>query len=276
MSTGAPETDLGYELVDMMCIAAAREIEDGDAVLVGMGPPLLVCSIAKLVTAPRMAFVTESGPMDWEPPADGRRAPSQIADPILTEGSAMVGDMVDVLGAFVMGGNADAAVLQGAQIDRFGNLNTLLIGSYAAPRRRFPGAGGNVDTGASAKRVITTMPLEPRRFVARVDFRTTAAYIDGPGARKRAGLRPQGPNACVTTKCVFRFDTPDGGETGTCEMVLDGLFEGITVEDVLEIVPWELKVAGEIEQIPPPTEAELAAINSLDADREHRVPGRYS
>ncbi len=124
--------------------------------------------------------------------------------------------------------------------------------------------------------MVSTVPLEARRFAERVDFRTTAGYITGPGARREAGLAAQGPNACVTTKCVFRFDTPDGGESGSCEMVLDGLFEGVTVEDVLEIVPWDLKVADEDLRIPPPTEAELAAIEALDADHEHRRPGRYS
>ena len=265
-----------YEPIDMMCIAAAREVLDGEAVLVGMGPPLLACAIAKLVTSPGMIYVTESGPIDWEPAGPANRAPHQIADPILTEGAAMGTDMIDALGAFVLGGNADSAMLQAAQVDRFGNLNTILVGTYEEPRRRLPGTGGSVDTGASAGRVISTLPLETRRFAERVDFLTTAGYIDGPGARTRAGLRPQGPNVCVTTGCVFRFDTSDGGETGSCEMVLDATFPGVTVEEVVDIVPWDLRIADDVKHIEPPTEEELSAINRLDADREHRVPGRYS
>jgi glutaconate CoA-transferase subunit B len=264
-----------YDPIDMLCIAAAREIIDGEAILVGMGPPLLACSVAKVVNAPNMAFVTESGPMDWTPSANNPKSPSQIADPALTENSALVGDMIDALGMFLMGGGADAAVFQAAQIDLFGNMNTMLIGTYANPKRRFPGTGGNVDGGASANRMISTLPLEARRFRPRVDFRTTAGYLDGPGERVAAGLKPQGPNVCVTTKCIFRYDTLDGGESGSCEMYLDALFEGVTVEDVRDVIPWELRVADELKRTSPPTAEEMAAIGTLDSERIHRVPGRY-
>ena len=265
-----------YDAIDLLCIAAAREIQETETVLVGMGPPLLASAIAKIVSSPSMYYVTESGCFDWNPRNFGRRAPYQISDPILTESSAMVTDMLDGLGAFVMGGNADCAMLQAAQIDRFGNLNTILLGSYHEPSRRLPGTGGSVDSGASAKRVISTIPLERRRFAKRVDFLTTAGYINGPGARTREGLRLQGPNMCITTGCIFRFDTPDGGQTGTCEMVLEALFPGVTVDEVISTIPWRLKVSDDIKVIEPPTEDEIIAINQLDPDRIFRVPGRYS
>jgi glutaconate CoA-transferase subunit B len=264
----------GYDPIDMQCIAAAREVAASEAVLVGMGPPLLAGTIAKKIHAPDMVFVTESGPMDWTP-SEGVPAPHGIADTALTEGSAMVTDMLDALGLFAMGGRAAAAMFQAAQIDRLGNLNTILVGTYANPTRRFPGTGGNVDGGASAGRMISTVPLESRRFRERVDFRTTAGYLEGPGAREAAGLRPQGPSVCVTTMCIFRFDTPDGGSTGSCEMYLDGLFDGVTVEDVKSIVPWDLQVASDLVHVPPPTAEELETINELDAERVFRVPGRY-
>ena len=264
----------GYDPVDMQCIAAAREVAENETVLIGMGPPLLSGSIAKKIHRPDMIYVTESGPMDWEP-WENARAPYQIADPSMTEGSAMVTDMLDALGLFLMGGRADAALFQAAQIDRLGNLNTILVGSYSQWTRRFPGTGGNIDGGASAGRMISTVPLESRRFRERVDFLTTAGYLDGPGAREEAGLRPQGPNVCITTMCIFRFDTPDAGRTGSCEMYLDGLFDGVSVEEVKAIVPWDLQVASDLVDVPPPTPEELSMINELDADRVHRVPGRY-
>ncbi len=264
----------GYDPIDMQCIAAAREVAENEAVLVGMGPPLLAGSVAKKIHRPDMVFVTESGPMDWNP-SEGVPAPHQIADTAMTEGSAMVTDMLDALGLFLMGGRASAAMFQAAQIDRLGNLNTILVGTYANWTRRFPGTGGNVDGGASAGRMISTLPLESRRFRERVDFRTTAGYLEGPGAREVAGLRPQGPNVCVTTMCIFRFDTTDAGRTGSCEMYLDGLFDGVSVEDVKSIVPWDLQVASDLIQVPPPTTEELDAINELDAERVYRVPGRY-
>lgn len=273
----APTPDaagLGYDPIDMLCIAAAREVAENETVLVGMGPPLLIGTVAKTIHRPEMVFVTESGPMDWTP-SEGVPAPYQIADTAMTEGSAMVTDMLDALGLFLMGGNASSAIFQAAQIDRFGNLNTILVGSYSNWSRRFPGTGGNIDGGASARRMISTLPLESRRFRERVDFRTTAGYLEGPGAREEAGLRPQGPNVCVTTMCVFRFDTSDAGRTGSCEMYLDGLFDGVSVEDVKAIVPWDLQIASNLVSVPPPTATELEAINVLDAERVFRVPGRY-
>jgi glutaconate CoA-transferase subunit B len=266
--------DRGYDPIDMQCIASAREVGANDTVLVGMGPPLLSGTIAKKIHAPEMVFVTEAGPIDWTP-SEGVPAPSTIADPAMTEGSMMVTDMLDVLGLFLMGGRASTTMFQAAQIDRLGNLNTILVGTYADWTRRFPGTGGNVDGGASSGRMISTVPLESRRFREKVDFRTTAGYLEGPGAREAAGLRPQGPNVCVTTMCIFRFDTTDAGRTGSCEMYLDGLFDGVSVDDVKSIVPWDLQAASDLVLVPPPTDEELDVINELDAERVYRVPGRY-
>jgi glutaconate CoA-transferase subunit B len=271
MTTNPP---LEHDPIDMLCIAAAREVRNDDAVLVGMGPPLLVCALSKQIHAPRMTYVTESGPIDWvlDPK---HQAPIQIAEPKLAEGAAMLGDMIDALGVIVMGGRATTAVLQSAQIDRLGNMNTMVIGDYTRFERRLPGTGGHADSGASAGRVISTVPFESRRFKERVDFRTTAGYIDGPGGRVKAGLRPQGPNLCVTTACIFSFDTPDGGETGSCEMILDGLFPGKSVEDITSQIPWDLRISDNVRNITPPTSEELEMLNLLDRDYVHRVPGRY-
>ena len=265
---------LDYNPIDMLCIAAAREVHNDDAVLVGMGPPLLVCALAKQIHAPGMTYVTESGPIDWVLDPE-HQAPIQIAEAKLAEGAAMLGDMIDALGVIVMGGRATAAVLQSAQIDRLGNMNTMVIGDYTKFKRRLPGTGGHADSGASAGRVISTVPFESRRFRERVDFRTTAGYIDGPGGRVNAGLNLQGPNVCVTTACIFTFDTPDGGETGSCEMTLDGLFPGVSVEDITSQIPWDLRVSDNVHAIPHPTTEELEMLNLLDRNFVHRVPGRY-
>jgi len=271
MSSGTP---LVYDPIDMMCIAAARELLNDDAVLVGMGPPLLACALSKQIHAPGMTYVTESGPIDWVLDPE-LQAPIQIAEAKLAEGASMLGDMIDALGVIVMGGRATAAVLQSAQIDRLGNMNTMVIGDYTKFDRRLPGTGGHADSGASAQRVISTVPLEARRFKKRVDFRTTAGYIDGPGGRTNAGLNPQGPNLCVTTACVFSYDTPDGGETGSCEMTLAGLFPGKYIEDITAEIPWALRISDNVREIAPPTTEELEMLNLLDRDYVHRTPGRY-
>jgi acyl CoA:acetate/3-ketoacid CoA transferase beta subunit len=264
-----------YTRAEMMIIATARQVRDGESTIVGMGPPLLSAALAKYHHAPNMWYCTESGPLDWIPTSRELPAPIGIADHSLTQGSAMSGDMVDALGAFVNGGWAQSAVLQAAQIDRFGNLNTMLAGTFEDPIRRLPGTGGNADIGASVERVISTMPLETRRFKERADFRTTAGYIDGPGGRAEAGLAPQGPNKCATTMCVFKFDTEDGGTTGSCEMVLEQLFPGVSLEEVQTIIPWKLKVSQDLTYMDPPTEEELVLLRHLDDGGNHLIPGRY-
>ncbi len=263
-----------YTSAEMMIIATARQVRDGESTIVGMGPPLLSAALAKYHHAPNMWYCTESGPLDWIPTSRELPAPLGIADHSLTQGAALSGDMVDALGAFVNGGWVQSAVLQAAQIDRFGNLNTMLAGTFEDPIRRLPGTGGNADIGASAQRVISTMPLETRRFKQRADFRTTAGYINGPGGRAEAGLAPQGPNRCATNMCVFGFDTEDGGMTGSCEMVLEELAPGVALEEVQAIVPWDLKVSPNRRCMDPPTVEELELVRHLDDGGNHLIPGR--
>jgi glutaconate CoA-transferase subunit B len=174
-----------------------------------------------------------------------------------------------------MGGNVDFGVLQAAQVDRFGNLNTLVLGDYRNPERRLGGTGGNTEIACLAKQLITFMPQERRRFVERVDFNTSPGYIDGPGGRRRAGLDPQGPNLVFSTFGAFRFDTPDGGETGSCEMVLEAVFPNFDVEVVQAETGWPLRVAEPLREVEPPTAEELALLRRLDPNTYYLVPGRY-
>ena len=265
-----------YTLPEMMCIQTARELAGGGVVFAGMGLPLLASTMTKLHHDPGIIFTTEVGVADWEPPAgEVDHAPHGIADPILNRGAAYVGDMVDALGALLMGGRVDTAVLTGAEIDRFGNLNALLIGDHADPETRLPGTGGNTDAACLARRLITIISLEPRRFVERVSFLTSPVYIDGPGGRARAGLDPQGPNLVISTMGVFDFDTGDGGRSGSCELRLTKTFPGIDAETVRAIVPWPLRVAPLLQETPPPSDEELAMVRRLDPGRVYLREGRY-
>ena len=264
-----------YSLPEMMCVQAAREIAGSGQTFVGQGLPLLSATLAKVHHDPSIIFTTEVGIVDWDPPlGEVERVPPNIADAVLDRGAAYVGDMVDVLGAMLMGGHVDTTVLGAGEVDRYGNLNALLIGDPRAPETRFPGTAGNTDLACLAKRLISIMSLEPRRFVERVSFLTSPSYISGPGARRKAGLPDQGPNLVVSTMGVFDFDTPDGGRTGTCEMRLAKIFPGIDVSTIEAIIPWPLKVAENLEQCAPPTDAELALLRQLDAGT-FLVPGRY-
>jgi glutaconate CoA-transferase subunit B len=264
-----------YTLPELMCIEAARQFPKSGVCMLGMGLPVLAGTFAKLAYAREINICTEVGALDWDPPADVARASIGIHDLILNHGSAMVTDMVDALGTVLMGGNVDFGVLQAAQVDRFGNLNTLVLGDYRNPERRLGGTGGNTEIACLAKQLITFMPQERRRFVERVDFNTSPGYIDGPGGRRRAGLDPQGPNLVFSTFGAFRFDTPDGGETGSCEMVLEAVFPNFDVEVVQAETGWPLRVAEPLREVEPPTAEELALLRRLDPNTYYLVPGRY-
>jgi glutaconate CoA-transferase, subunit B len=264
-----------YTLAEMMCIATARAMPKKGVVMLGMGLPVLAGTLAKMLHAPDLHICTEVGAFDWEPRVDIPRASIGIHDLLLNDGSAMVSDMVDALGSLLMGGNVDIGVLSGAQIDRFGNLNTLVMGDYLAPERRLGGTGGNTEIACLAKRVITIMPQERRRFVPRVDFNTSPGYISGRGAREAAGLEPQGPNGVVSTFGVFGFDTTDGGRSGSCEMVLEAVFPNMEPEIVQIETGWELRISNDVRQIEPPTDEELALLRRLDPHHFYLTPGRY-
>ncbi|MEX0784274.1 MAG: CoA-transferase [Dehalococcoidia bacterium] len=264
-----------YTLAELMCIVAAREMPPTGVVMLGMGLPVLAGTLAKLMHAPGISLCTEVGAFDWSPSPDVARAPIGIHDFNLNDGAAMVTDMVDALGTLLMGGNVDVGILGAAQIDRFGNLNTMVLGDYRAPERRLGGTGGNTEIACLAKRVLTVMPQERRRFVERVDFNTSPGYIDGPGARMRAGLDPQGPNRVLSTFGVFGFDTPDGGETGSCEMVLEAIFPNLDPEAVKIETGWDLAVAPQVREVDPPTAEELSLLRRLDPYHFYLTPGRY-
>ena len=265
-----------YTLQELMVIEAGRRLGEFESVLVGLGLPVLAATIAKLTSRPHMIYSTEIGVFDWYPdPETIARAPVGIHDLSLFPGSGMLSDMADALGAWTHGGNAECALLTGAQVDKYGNLNTIAIGDYLDPERRLGGTGGNTDLACSAQRLVTIMSLEARRFVERCDFITSPAYIDGPGARRREGLADQGANVVVSTMGVFGFDTADRGRTGSCEMVLTDLLPGVEVESVRAMVPWDLRVAPQLGSVDPPTSEELDWLRRLDSLGMYLREGRY-
>lgn len=265
-----------YSLAELMVVQAAREIAAGGRAFVGMGLPMLATALAKFLYDPGLVYSTEVGIGDWDPAlTDVDHAPNGVADPILDRGAAFAGDMVDALGGWLMGGRIDLAVLTGAEVDRYGNLNTLLIGDPAQPSVRLPGTGGNTDAACLAPRVISIMSLEPRRFVERVSFVASPGYITGPGARHLAGLDPQGPNLVVSTMGVFGFDTPDGGATGSCEMELLKAFPDMPADVVQALIPWPLRVSSNLVICRPATDEEINLLRRLDPGPTYLRTGRY-
>jgi glutaconate CoA-transferase subunit B len=169
--------------------------------------------------------------------------------------------MYEQFAYYLQGGRIDVGFLGGAQIDKYGNINSTVIGQYSAPKVRLPGSGGACDIASNVKKIIVITPHEKRRFVEKVDFLTSPGFIDGKQKWKDLKLQGGGPYAVITNLGTMKFDETTG------EMTLVSLHPGVTVEKVQENTPWKLKVAEKLEQTPPPTEKELAMLRSLDPSR---------
>ena len=219
----------------MVC-AAAAELHDGDVVFVGIGLPSLACNLARATHAPDLVLIYESGTIGTRP----ARIPLSIGDPALVTGCTMVAPMSDVFHLLLQRGHIDIGFLGAAQIDRNGNINTTVIGSYDAPKVRLPGSGGASEIAAHAKRVIVVMQLDKRAFAERVDFVTSA------------GRRV---SRVITDKCIF--DMRHG------ELVLSALFRGNTVEDVRANVGWALRVSDDVRELDAPDANSLRALHAL-------------
>jgi glutaconate CoA-transferase subunit B len=244
-----------YTPAQLMVAAAAREIADGEVVFVGMRLPLLGFLLAKATHAPNAVGVYELGVV----------RDAVAPQPILTMGdlpnlhrALWLADTADVMG-LLQNGSVDVSFIGGAQIDRFGNLNTSYLGGGAElPETRLPGSGGACDLACLARRHIIIMAHERRRFVPRVDYITSPGYGHGPGWRQAVGLRRGGPSAVITTLGIFRFDP------STCEAVLASVHPDVTVEDVQANTGWPVRVSADLQQTPFPAHQELDAIKCFD------------
>jgi glutaconate CoA-transferase, subunit B len=230
-----------------MIVNAARLLKNGDVVFVGVGQPNLACNLAKRTHAPDLVMIYEAGVIGAEP----SRLPLSIGDPTLVSGALSVVSMYDIFANYLQRGNVDVGFLGGAQIDKYGNINATVIGSdYAHAKVRLPGSGGAQEIAAWANRCYILTPHQKRRFPEKVDFLTSAGYLDGHGGRAKAGLRGKGPVGVVTD---IGYLEPD--DTG--ELVLTALHPGKTTQQAVENTGWALKVARNMRLTEPVTENEL-------------------
>lgn len=234
--------------VEMMIIAASREIANGQVLMVGTQWPIIVTTFAKKTHAPDVVIVYEGGIVTDMLPS---RIPLLSVDPGLMSNASLCGDSLDTLGMILHSGRVDLGFLSSASVDRYGNINTTCFGDYANPNFRLGGSGGACDFACLAKKLVVVLEHDRRRFPEKVDYITSPGYLDGFDARQRAGLRMDtGPRAVYTTLGRFKFD-----ETG--EMYLDGSYYGVKVEQILENMGWDLKVTKEVEEIEPPSKEVL-------------------
>ncbi len=228
-----------YTLPELMTTITARELRDGERIFIGIGVPMLGAVLATQTHAPHAIIAFEGGYIGGKPIGALWAVGDSGASYKCTCATTMWWVFSDI-----QRGYFDVAVLGGAQIDKYGNLNTTAITggdkTYRKPRVRLPGSGGANDAASHAHRTIIMMRLEKRRFLEKVDYLTSPGYIDGPGGREKAGLLRGGPVAVITDKCVFRFDE------ATKEMYLDSAYPNIKTEDIKSEVSWDLKVAPEV------------------------------
>lgn len=251
------ESASDYTFAELLVATAAREIKDGDVVFAGVGLPTLGALVAKLTHAPSATVAMESGSIGCLP----YRIILGIGDNACIE-NAVCATSLWRLFSDQQRGFFDVGMVGGAQVDKYGNLNSTAIfgdGDYYHPRVRLPGSGGANDIGSSAKRTIITMPLDKRRFLEKVDYITTPGYLSGGNDRKRAGLPGDGPVAIITSKCIFRFDPI------AKEAFLDAIAPGATVEEIKAEVSWDLRVAENVKVMEPPTVEQIRLIRTLDA-----------
>jgi glutaconate CoA-transferase, subunit B len=248
-------TNSDYTPQELMVAVASREIRDGDLVFVGMRLPILAYAVARSSHAPSARGLFEVGLMR-DQAASGFLG--TMGDPPNVAGALWATRMSNPM-ALMAQGNVDLGFIGGAEVDRFGNLNTSYVGDPARPAVKLPGSGGGADIAVLSRRWVTLMSHERRRLVDRVSFVTSPGHGDGtPGWRKRNGLLGGGPVAIITTLCVLRF--PEGGG----EAYLDTVHPGHTVDEVLDNTGWDLAVSLRVSETSAPSAAEIAAIRRFD------------
>jgi glutaconate CoA-transferase, subunit B len=249
---------LTYTRDEMMTVIAARSLRDRMTCFVGIGLPSAAANLARATHAPNLVLIYESGTIGAKP----AELPLSIGDGILAETADAVVSVPEIFNYWLQPGRIDIGFLGAAQLDRYGNINTTVIGdSYARPSVRLPGAGGAPEIAAACREVIVVLRQSRHTFAERADFVTSVGFGDGPGRREQLGLAGGGPRLVITDLGMLRPDPR------TCELVLTGIFPGVAVDVVRGRTGWELGVSPDLTEIDPPSRAELAALRGLLATK---------
>ena len=249
-----------YTPSEMMAFRAAKELHDYEVIFVGIGLPNLACNLARATHAPNLFMIYESGAVGAVP----ERLPVSIGDPALVTDSISIISQADIFQNYLQKGLIEVGFLGGAQLDRFGNINTTVIGDYTNPKVRLPGSGGACEIAVHSKRLLVVMKMNPKTFVEKCDFITSPGQRSLGKTRKELGLPGGGPTRVITDLGVCEFHP----ESGSDEMVLTELYPGVTVEQVKAACGWPMKVAAKLTQTETPPEASLKLLREkLDPKR---------
>ena len=246
----------GYSPSEIMTIAAARLLKNGTVCFVGIGLPSAAANLARITHAPDVVLIYESGTIGAKPNV----LPLSIGDGELAETADTVIPVPEIFRYWLQAGRVDIGFLGAAQIDKFGNLNTTMIGgTYDSPRVRLPGAGGAPEIATAAKEVAIILKQSKRTFVEKLDFVTSSGYFGGPRSNGRPAVRGRGPTTVITDLGILLSDP------ATNELVLTALHPGVTLEQARDATGWDLRVAPVLEVTPRPSSCELAALRDLHA-----------
>jgi glutaconate CoA-transferase subunit B len=240
---------------EMMTVAAARLLWNGCVCFVGIGLPSAAANLARLTHAPEIVLIYESGTLATRPDV----LPLSIGDGELADTATAVVPLPEVFAYWLQGGRVDVGFLGAAQIDRYGNLNSTVIGDYAHPKTRLPGSGGAPEIATHARQIFVVLKQNARAFVPGLGFRSTAGFFEGHGARARSGIGGAGPQAVITDLGVLR-PAPD-----TDELHLVSRYDGVRVDEIVKATGWPLRLADRVDVVAAPTEEELRILRDLHA-----------
>jgi glutaconate CoA-transferase subunit B len=238
---------------EMMTVAAARALRNDDVCFVGIGLPSAACNLARLSHAPDITLIYESGTIATKPNV----LPLSIGDGELCETALTTVSVPEMFRYWLQGGRITRGFLGAAQLDRFANINTTVIGPYSKPKVRLPGGGGAPEIATSCGEIFIVMPQSKRSFVEKLDFVTSLGYGTGGDDRARHGVTTKGPTKVITDLCVMEPDP------ATKELTVVGLHPGVTPEQVAHATGWSLKFAADLDETSPPTDAELRVLRDL-------------
>jgi glutaconate CoA-transferase subunit B len=238
---------------EMMTISAARMLRNGAVCFVGIGLPSTAANLARLTHASDVVLIYESGSIGAKPSI----LPLSIGDGNLAETADTVVSTPEVFRYWLQGGRVDVGFLGAAQLDRFANINTTVIGDYHKPKTRLPGAGGAPEISSSAKEVLIVVRQSKRTFVEKLDFITSVGFLTGGDSRKREGIPGKGPSAVVTDLCILR------PEAGSSELTVSSIHPGASRELIVQKTGWKIRFAQECTETNPPTVHELEVLRDL-------------
>jgi len=242
-----------YKPTEIMTVAAARALKNDDVCFVGIGMPSAAANLARLTHAPEVTLIYESGTLATKPNV----LPLSIGDGELCETALTTVSVPEMFRYWLQGGRIKVGFLGGAQIDKYANLNTTVVGPYGKPKVRLPGGGGAPEIATSCGEIFIIMAQSKRGFVDKLDFVTSIGHVTGGDSRQKIGVKTKGPTRLITDLALFE------PEPETKEMIVVSLHPGVTREQVQENTGWQVRFAAKVAETPPPTAQELDVLREL-------------